>query len=308
MQMHRRQFVTTLAAVVGTAGPASAAARVAPAAPAGLSEEVGAIAKAAGGTWGVAAAELGSGRRFGFNETQRFKLASTLKLVVAAHALSLADQGRLSLAELVPVRREDILEPGILFEHFPHPGLSVSLLNLIDLSLTVSDNGASELVLNRVGGPAAVTAWARTAGAEGLRIDRTLAQTFAEPAPGAPPQDTSQFDTTTPAAMLAFLTALRAGRLLSPAGFTLLHEMMVRAVGSERLGGFMPPGVVVAHKTGTLFGDGITTNDVGYLEAPGRAPIAIAVYSAGVSEDVPAAQRDRTISNIARAIYDGFRG
>ena len=123
-----------------------------------LLEELARIAAASKGTVGVSTIDLATGDVTAFNADDRFKMASTFKVPVAVYALRMAQEGRLSLTEPIPVRREDMVAPGILFEHFRHPGVAISLLNAMELSITTSDNGATDIILQRVGGPAAVQA------------------------------------------------------------------------------------------------------------------------------------------------------
>jgi beta-lactamase class A len=295
-----------LALFLSLAAPAAAQPPATQAAdPARVQAEVRRIATAAGGTWGVAARDLSTGRTLQLNAGERFKLASTLKAPLAAYALHLADQGRLSLEEPIRIAPKDLKEAGILERYFKHPGVAVSTLNLIELSLVAGDNAATDQVLARVGGPAAVTAWLRSRGYGDMRIDRSIRETFAPPpARGAAP-DTSALDTTTPLAMSRFLADLYGGRLVSAERTALLLDIMTRTgTGAGRIPGRLPPGVKVPHKTGTL--EGGATNDVGYIIAPEGRAVVIAVYSKGVSEDVDLETRERTIANIARAVWDGF--
>lgn len=67
-----------------------------------LLEELARIAAASKGTVGVSAIDIATGQVTAFNADERFKMASTFKVPVA--------------------RREDMIEPGVLFEHFRHPG------------------------------------------------------------------------------------------------------------------------------------------------------------------------------------------
>ena len=183
-------------------------------------------------------------------------MASTFKVPVAVYALRLAQEGRLSLTEPVPVRREDMVEPGILFEHFRHPGVAISLLNAMELSVTTSDNGATDMIFRRVGGPAAVQAWLTSRGYADMHIgSRTLKETFT-PGAATPPAnaDAAALDrTVTPREMARFLADLHRGKLLAAEGTTTILEMMGRTVG-DRLALFLPPGTSVRHKTGTLLG------------------------------------------------------
>ncbi len=221
-----------------------------------LLEELTRIAAASKGTVGVAAIDLATGDVTAFNADERFKMASTFKVPVAVYALRLAQEGKLSVTEPIPVRREDMIEPGILFEHFRHPGVAISLLNAMELSVTVSDNGATDMILNRVGGPAAVQAWLKSRGYPDMNIgSRTVKDTFTSGGAAQPvdPEIARLDRTVTPRDMARFLADLHRGQLLAPEGTKTILEMMGRTVG-ERLALYLPPGTSVRHKTGTLLG------------------------------------------------------
>jgi beta-lactamase class A len=272
-----------------------------------LLEELARIAEASQGTLGVAAIDLATGDVTAFNADERFPMASTFKVPVAVYALRVAQEGRLSLTEPIPVRREDMIEPGILFEHFRHPGVAISLLNAMELSVTTSDNSATDVILQRVGGPAAVQGWLNSRGYREMNIgSRTVKETFT---PGVAPQpvngETARLDrTVTPREMARFLADLHRGQLIASEGTTTILEMMGRTVG-DRLALYLPPGTSVRHKTGTLLGgEGVSVNDVGYVTRPNGAVVVMAVFIKNSPESVAHSTRDRVIGHVARAIYD----
>jgi beta-lactamase class A len=278
--------------------------------PGSLLEELARIAAAGKGTVGVTAIDIATGDVTAFNADERFKMASTFKVPVAVYALHLAQEGRLSLTEPVPVRREDMVAPGILFEHFRHPGVAISLLNAMELSITTSDNGATDLILQRVGGPAAVQAWLKSRGYPEMNIgSRTVKETFR---PGVAPQpvdaETARLDrTATPREMARFLADLHRGQLIAAEGTTTILEMMGRTVG-DRLALYLPPGTSVRHKTGTLLGgEGVSVNDVGYVTRPNGAVVVMAVFIKNSPESVAHSTRDKVIGHVARAIYDDIQ-
>ena len=271
-----------------------------------LIEELTRIAAASKGTVGVAAIDLATGDETAFNADERFKMASTFKVPVAVYALRQAQDGKVSLTEPIPVRREDMVEPGILFEHFRHPGVAISLLNAMELSVTVSDNGATDIVFHRVGGPRAVQAWLNARGYKAMNIgSRTVKETFSPSVASAEPDSLDR--TVTPREMARFLADLHRGQLLGAEGTTTILEMMGRTVG-ERLALFLPPGTSVRHKTGTLLGGaGISVNDVGYVTRPNGAVVVMAVFVKNSPESVAHSTRDKVIGHVARAIYDDIQ-
>src|SRR5438045_952296 len=161
------------AALVLLAGAAPAAATgTAP-----VQAEIARIAQPVEGIVGVAAWRLdGRGPRVLVNADQSFPMASTFKIAVAGTILSKVDRGAISLDQLVPVEHAMVVDSEGLAQTFKHPGVSVSVLNLLELMLTVSDNTATDHLTKLAGGPAAVTQWVREQGITGLRVDRDTAR------------------------------------------------------------------------------------------------------------------------------------
>jgi beta-lactamase class A len=296
-----------------------------------LEGEVTRLAAIAGGTVGVSVRHLETGREAHLNRGVAFPMASAFKLPVAVQLLTRVDRREIRLDSMVTIQPGD-LHPGsgTLSELFDDPGVVLSVRNLLELMLLISDNSATDVVLRIAGGPARVTERMRALGIDGVRVDRptvrliadwvgvrlasdditpdqwrelSRATTDSSRRVAAEAFDVDPRDTSTPEGMANLLTKVWRGEALSREGTTLLLDILRRvSTGADRLKGLLPPGTVVRHKTGTVGG---TTNDVGIIELPdGAGNIAIAVYVKGSTKDVPV--RERAIAQIARAAYDYF--
>ena len=287
------------------------------------------IALTAGGEVGVSARHLESGLTLSLNNGEAFPMASTFKIAVAGTLLTQVDSGRLSLQQMVSVDPALVLSSEGIAEIFPYPGVSASVRNLLESMLTRSDNTATNVLTRLVGGPAAVTAWLRSIGVEGMRVDgdtngivgrffdlppseesvdaqlkklfavnSTLATLSSDPNAKF---DDDLRDTTTPDAMVMLLSKIEDRHVLSASSTDVLLGAMERCItGSKRLRGMLPPGTLVRDKTGTIGG---TVNDVGIITLPsGLGRIAIAVYIKKSAK--PIAERERAIAEIARSVYD----
>jgi beta-lactamase class A len=260
-------------------------------------------------------------------------MASAFKLPVAVQILSLVDEGKLTLDKMVSLSPQD-LHPGSgqLTELFFHPGVSLSIANLLELALVVSDNTAADLLLREAGGPAAVTARMRALGLTGIRVDRSTAVLISDwqGAKNLPPE--SQWnrelweklydavpqnehmrarraetadprDAATPDDMAALLLRLWKREVLTPPSARVLLDIMERCeTGKSRIKGLLPQGTNVAHKTGSLGG---VANDIGFITLPGDAGhIAISVFTKGSNK--PEDASEKAIAEISRTIYDYF--
>ncbi len=298
---------------------------------AALHSEIRHIAGPIGGKFGVAAWRLdGKGKPVLFNADEAFPMGSTFKVAVAGSVLAKIDRRKLALEQLIPIRPDQMIVSDIIADRFIHPGLSVSIHNLLELMLTESDNTATDVLMAEVGGPATVTTWVRSQGVEELRVDDatdgivrrfygmsregSFPEAFADLQKNDPEFDERSLqpnpafdddprDTTTPKAMGELLDRIFSGKALTPESTSILIAIMERCrTGEGRLRGKMPADTTIAHKTGTIGG---TVNDVGVISLPdGAGKVMIAVFikkSAAPYED-----RERAIAEIARSIRDYY--
>lgn len=297
-----------------------------------LERELTRLAKAAGGTVGVSAVHVESGRRVSLNPAERFPMASTYKVPIAVQLLTRVDQGEVTLDQMIELKPSD-LHPGsgTLTPLLHHPGVVLSVRNLSELMLRVSDNSATDLLLCLAGGPEAVTARMRALDIRDMEISRRTVNLIADyEGYTLPPEsewrpelfqklhetttpesrraaarnfETDPRDTTTPEAMGMLLERVYRGSLLKPESRALLIDILERSqTGETRLKGILPPQTAVAHKTGSIGG---TTNDVGIITLPDDAGhVAIAAFVKSSTKGM--AERERAIAQIARSVYDFF--
>jgi beta-lactamase class A len=288
------------------------------------------IAASANGEVGVAAWRLdGAGPRVLLNADQSFPMASTFKIAVAGAILAKVDSHALALDKMLPVTPNDYVESDIIASAMIHPGVSLSIQNLLELMLTHSDNTATDILTRTAGGPDAVTAWVRGVKINGLRVDRDTAGilrdffklpsgTFNEALAAArkadpkieergshpnPAFDNDPRDTSTPMDMAELLTKIFSGHALSPASTKVLIATMERChTGDDRIRARLPADTGVADKTGTIGG---SVNDVGVVTLPeGKGQFVIAAFIK--KSDLPFAAREKVIADLSRALYDFF--
>ena len=249
------------------------------------------IETAVGGRLGVAVLDTASGELAGHRLDERFPMCSTFKCLAAALVLARVDAGQEQLARRIVVARGDLLEwAPVTSKHVGGAGMTVA--ELCEAAITVSDNTAANLLLASAGGPAALTAFARGLGDATTRLDRTE-PTLNEAVPGDPR------DTSTPRAMAHTLRRLVLGDALSDASRAqLVQWMTANTTGGQRLRAGVPSDWRVADKTGT--GRLGTTNDVGVLWPPQRAPLVVAAYLTGTQASGDA--REAALAGVARSL------
>jgi beta-lactamase class A len=285
---------------------------------------------------GVAIKHLESGVEVTVNADETFPMASTFKLPVLVTLYDKAKKGQLNWDEIVDVGVHDQhIGSGDLSYLYDTPGVKLSLHNVANLMMMVSDNSGADICLTRAGAEN-VNALMASLGVRQMRVDRPTQElildyqgrdtarlkglTIAEIQKDASRPSTqgnaveARFarddkfvadprDQATPLAFVALLERLWRGEAVDKASSDAIIETMKRCrTGAGRIKGLLPPTTVVAHKTGTIGG---VIDDVGIIYLPDEAGhLAIAVMSSQTrATDV---EVERAIAQIARYAYDYF--
>lgn len=262
------------------------------------------IAKAADGTdgrIGVAVLDLATGEEFAILGDQRFPMASTSKIAIAATFMEGVEQGRWSLSSefpmLIPVRSE----PFSTVKAPVRPGKHLPASELIELMITRSSNSATDALLAAVGGPEAVNDWVHRAGVEEFQLTRDIATLVRDDGEIDPVRAIDLRDSATPRAMTELLAGLYQGRWLSDSSRAVILGAMERCrTGTRRIPALLPAGAFVAHKTGSLHN---TSSDIGIVRTPDGQAFAVAIYVTGQGTRLA---REGRIAQIARAVYSGY--
>jgi beta-lactamase class A len=256
-----------------------------------LASALAAIEAQSRGRLGVAVLDTAAGTPIGHRADERFPMCSTFKLLAASAVLARVDAGRDRLDRRVRFTRAEVVPYSPITEsHAGGDGLTIEAL--CGAAITMSDNTAGNLLLASLGGPAGLTAYARSLGDPVTRLDR-IEPDLNESIPGDPR------DTTSPAAMLSNLRALLTGNALSaPSRDKLTAWLVANKTGDTRVRAGLPAGWRVGDKTGS--GDQGSTNDIGIIWPPGRAPILFATYLTRTSAS--ADDRNAALADVGRAV------
>jgi beta-lactamase class A len=242
-----------------------------------------------GGRIGLYAENLATGAKIAWRADERFVMCSTFKASLAAFVLTRIDRGQDSLERMIPYGPSDLLDYApVARENLARGAMSVA--EICEGAVELSDNTCANLLLARVGGPSALTAFWRSTGDTVTRLDHN------EPALNrSPPGDPR--DTTTPAAMAGNLRRLVLGEVLSPASRERLTGWMLGCkTGDNRLRAGLPKAWRVGDKTGNNGKDAAGDIAVAWSK-PGEA-VLICAYTQG---GAPAtAQLDAVFAGIGR--------
>ncbi len=261
-----------------------------------FARRIATLEKERGGRLGVAVVDTASGRSAAFRGDERFPMCSTFKMLAAAATLARVDSGKDRLERRIRFDASDVVANSPVAKDRVG-GDGMSLAEICEAAMIVSDNTAGNLLLTNLGGPQGLTAYARSLEDKVTRLDRNE-PTLNEAVPDDPR------DTTSPVAMLANLRTLVTGKALSPASKDHLVDWLIgNKTGDTRLRAGLPRDWRVGDKTGS--GERGTTNDIAViLPSSGRPPIFVAAYLTGSSPE--ADHRNATLAAVGRVVAESL--
>jgi beta-lactamase class A len=252
-----------------------------------------------GGRIGLYAENLSTGARIAWRAEERFVMCSTFKASLAACVLARIDRGQDHLENMIGFGPEDLLDyaPAArqnlaqnLAKNLAKSAMSVA--DMCEAAVELSDNTCANLLLARVGGPTALTTFWRSTGDAITRLNHNEPE-LNRSAPGDPN------DTTTPAAMAGNLRRFLLGEVLSQRSREYLTDWMLNCkTGNNRLRAGLPGSWRVADKTGNNGKD--AAGDIAVTWPSSGGPILVCVYTQGGSPTAP--QLEAIFAEIGRVV------
>ena len=262
---------------------------------ASIQKKLAELDASSGGRLGISAINTANNARIQYHAEERFPLCSTSKVMAAAAILKESEKNQSLLQKQITYGKKDVEKSGyapITQQHLSH-GMSVN--ELCQAAIEYSDNAAMNLLMKTLGGPDAVTTYARSIDDHTFQLDQW------EPELNTAPNDNR--DTTTPNAMANSLKQLTLGGVLTPPQREQLKTWLKNnTTGNARIRAGVPKDWIVGDKTGT--GDYGTSNDIAIIWPPNCAPIILAIYFTQDKKD--AALREDVIASATRLVINEF--
>jgi beta-lactamase class A len=298
-----------------------------------LMKQIDKVVKSVEGEVGVAVKHIESGEKLTINGDTYFPMASVFKVPIFVEVLAQVKEGQFTLEDEVSIQKTDQHLGSGMLSDLDAPGIKLTIRNLINFMMLISDNSATDLLLNKVGA-SNVTNRLRTYGLEKITVDRTchhlimdaigmdyqkykdlpldeVTEAFRKDSvehPEAFEQASKSFskiikDQSSAEAMNRLLELIYKKEILDVESCDLIIEVMLRCqTGQRRIKGDLPSDVKVAHKTGTIGG---TVNDAGIIELPDNlGHVALTVFTKDTKEET--GEVEDVIAQIARFVYDYF--
>ncbi len=258
------------------------------------------LAKAHKGKVAIAVKHLVTGEEFFCNADDVMPTASLIKLPILIETYLQADEGKVKLTEPVTLRAADkVPGSGILTEHFSD-GASFPLRDALTLMTVFSDNTATNLVLDRVGIKAVnerMRGW-------GLRETRLNAKVYRGSTTSVDPERSRKYGlgSTTAREMVTLLESILVGTRLRPAPKQVILGVLKKCDDRDKFPRFLPPGVEIAHKTGSV-SNARTDAGILYLD---DGPVALCVLTTDNADRSWRADNAGNLlcAKVAKAVYD----
>lgn len=253
---------------------------------------------------GVAISDFKTGETLSINGNSRYPMQSVFKLHLALAVFNEIEKGKLSLKQNIFINQSDLL-PNIyspLREKYPNGNVEISLQNLLNYTVSLSDNNACDILFRLVGGPEEVENYIHSIGVQDVAIKATEEEMGKD-------WNIQFTNWITPLSAIELLKKIHGKEFLSQGNYDLLWKMLTETpTGKMRIKAKLPEGTVVAHKTGTSGKDenGISAaiNDIGFIALPDNTQIAICVFISNSTEDDTT--NEKVIADIAKATWDYF--
>lgn len=240
---------------------------------------------------GYAELDLASGKVLhSYRQDERFPMMSTFKVLLCGAVLARVDAGQGQLNRRLTWQKADLITYSPVTEKHLADGMTVA--ELCDAAITLSDNTAANLLLSTLGGPQKLTDFIRKTGDGTTRLDRVEPE-LNEALPG------DVRDTTTPVAMAKTLRQLLTGDTLTAASRQQLARWMEEdKVAGPLLRSVLPAGWYIADKTGA--GERGSRGIVAALGPDGTPSRIAVIYVTGSKATMD--ERNKAIAAIGEAV------
>ena len=242
------------------------------------------------GVMGVAIEDLSTGEQSFLRENEVFAQASSIKIAVLAELYLQAQQGKLKLADLYTVQSSDLVADSDIMGGLT-PGVTrVTLRDLATMMVAVSDNSATNVLIDRIG-MENVNAMLDSMGLAHTRLRRKMMDL------GAARQGRENIST--PREMMMLLESIYRGKLLNKESTADFFKVLSTNKDSW-IPRDLPAGVKIANKPGSLEG---VRNDSGIVFVEGR-PYVICVMTAFLENERDGEEAISKVSQAAWKIFD----
>jgi beta-lactamase class A len=245
-----------------------------------LTATISRLTRSVNATWGIYVKCVETGEELALDADRQMDTMSTIKIPLMVEVLEQVKAGRFRLEDRYTLTKEDIL-PGTGVLRSLDPGMTMSVKDLLTLTIIVSDNTSTDVLYRMVGGPEAVNRRMEALGLKSTRAPAT-ARVWFEELRAVPNRDEFHrqakhpYGLSTPREMGVLLEKMERGTLVDKPSSDLMLQIMRGQLYRTRIPRYLS-GWTIPHKTGDFLP--YIGNDVGVLESPGRT-VVLSVFTA----------------------------
>jgi beta-lactamase class A len=254
-------------------------------------------------TIGIGLIHIETGDSLDVNNHIRFPMLSVYKFPLAIAVLDMVDKGELSLKQTYRVTKADLLDEtwSPLKKEFPNGEVDLTIAQLLNYSVSQSDNIACDILFKLAGGTESVDKYIHGLGISGMAIKATEHEMRAG-------WKILYTNWSKPMQMSRLLEGFYKQQYLSDSSNTFLMKLMVESSNDPaRIKALLPEGTIVAHKTGTSDQRGKiydACNDVGIIFLPDGTHVVLSVFVSKSEEDYDNSRK--LIAEISKAVFDYY--
>ena len=274
-----------------------------------LNEKITSLLNNVEGEFGVYFEDIQDHNRVIINGNLVFCAASTIKIPLVALVLKEYEEGKFDINDKVDIKLENRVGGTGVIRNLDK-SFKPTILDLINLALVVSDNIATNQLIDIVGGFGKINEFNQSIGLNNTKFQRKMLDLKS--------LNEGLDNCTTAKDLGTLLTLIAEGKCVSKKSSELIIKILKTQQFRQKLPNFIPAvtsydanatnelpdegKVMVANKTGDLWK---TQHDVGIFILPKGERYVVAVYSQKLSEDYEGIE---AISKISKIVYDYMLG
>lgn len=268
-----------------------------------LKLQLEAIMKKYRATVGLGLIHIENGDTLALNNELHFPMQSVYKFPLGLAILNQVDKGELTLDQIYHVTKKDLLDEtwSPLKKKFPEGNVDLTIAELMNYSVSQSDNIACDILFKLALGTKPVNNYIHGIGITGMEIVATEHEMRAD-------WKIQYSNWSTPMEMTHLLEGLYQKKYLSDSSNTFLMKLMVESSNDPtRIKALLPEGTIVAHKTGTSDTRGNITdacNDVGIIFLPDGTHLALSVFVCKSEENYDDTRK--LIAELSKTVFDFY--
>jgi len=235
---------------------------------------------------GVFAINLTNGQYVDCNGQEAFSAASMIKVPILVSFLMAVERGECSLDDELEIR-QDLITSGSGFLQWKPVGTKISARRAAQLMIVVSDNTATNMLIDLLGGFDHVNRDFHRWGLKQTKVNNWLV-------------DIEGQNVTCPYDLVYLLGRVDHGELINAEHRAFMYEIMEKCKNRSLLPQGLGPGATIIHKTGTI---GVMVGDAGIVTTSGGTRYAVAIQTSRKRNDSYA---NYLIREMSKHIYQTY--